>query len=586
MKHSVLKSVLIMMVLSSTCTMAAQQKPNVLVVLLDDVGFMDFGSFGGDTATPNIDKLAQQGVKFSRFYTAPQCAPSRAMLMTGKDNHQVGIGSIIESLDPALRQYPAYSMIWENDTKTMASRLKASGYQTFVSGKWGIGESGANLPSKFGFDRSFVLDATGASNYDQRPYIPINTSAKWFEDGERTTLPDDFYSSRNLVDKLIGYIDDSQSEQPFFAYLPFMAIHMPVQVPKEYIEKYNGVFDQGWDVMGKQRLQKAIDLKLVPSDTKLAKALKTNRKWDQLPEQEKAYWARAMQVNAGMLEAADFHLGRLLARLEAKGQLDNTLVIVTSDNGPEGSTVGFEKGLNGAMFGAWMSMYDWSTEFEDMGGKNGLTTIGPEWAAVSSGPFKLFKFNSSEGGQRVPLIISGSGIINQTDFLQGRAHMVDVLPTILDVLDIPYDQDELYGRSLMPLINGQSQQVYGADEPYAIEVGGNASLYRGDWKIARVNLPSGDGQWHLFNLALDAGEANALEDEYPVLFQALLNEYLAYAAEMGVIQPNLDSNVKAQITKNMIRKQWGLIGPTFICIVALIVALILGLVYLRRRKTA
>ena len=573
-----------MMVLSTTCAMAAKQKPNVLVVLLDDAGFMDFGSYGGDTATPNIDKLAQQGVKFSRFYTAPQCAPSRAMLMTGKDSHQVGIGSIIESLDPALRQYPAYSMLWQDDTQTMASRLKESGYQTFVSGKWGIGESGANLPSKFGFDRTFVLDATGASNYDQRPYIPINSTAKWFEDGERISLPDDFYSSRNLVDKLIGYIDDSQSEQPFFAYLPFMAIHMPVQVPKEYIEKYNGVFDQGWDVMGKQRLQKAIDLKLVPSDTKLAKALKTHRKWDQLPEQKKAYWARAMQVNSGMLEAADFHLGRLLARLEAQGQLDNTLVIVTSDNGPEGSTVGFEKGLNGAMFGAWMSMYDWSTAFEDMGGKNGLTTIGPEWAAVSSGPFKLFKFNSSEGGQRVPLIISGAGISNQTDFLQGRAHMVDVLPTILDVLNIPYDQDELYGRSLMPLINGQSQQVYGADEPYAIEVGGNASLYQGDWKIARVNPPSGDGQWHLFNLALDAGEANALEDEYPVMFQALLNEYLAYAAQMGVIQPNLDSNVKDQITKNMIRKQWGLIGPSLIFFVALIVALILGWVYLRRRK--
>ena len=573
-----------MMVLISFCTLAAQQKPNVLVVLLDDVGFMDFGSYGGDTLTPNIDKLALQGVKFSRFYTAPQCAPSRAMLMTGKDNHQVGIGSIIESLDPALRQYPAYSMLWEDDTKTMASRLKASGYQTFVSGKWGIGESGANLPSKFGFDHTFVLDATGASNYDQRPYIPINTSAKWFEDGERTTLPDNFYSSRNLVDKLIGYIDDSQSEQPFFAYLPFMAIHMPLQVPEEYIEKYNGVFDRGWDAVGKQRLQKAIDLKLVPSDTKLAKALKTNRKWDSLPEQEKAYWARAMQVNAGMLEAADFHLGRLLARLEATGQLDNTLVIVTSDNGPEGNTVGFDKGLQGAAFSAWMSMHDWSTEFEDIGGRNGLTTIGPEWAAVSSGPFRLFKFNSSEGGQRVPLIISGVGINNQTDFLKSRAHMVDVLPTILDVLEIPFVQDELYGRSLMPLINGQSKEVYGADESYAIEVGGNASLYRGHWKIARVNNPSGDGQWHLFNLAIDAGEANALEDKHPVLFQELLNEYLAYAAQMGVIQPNMDSNDRDQITKNMIRKQWGVSGPYIILIFALIVAVIVGLVYLRRRK--
>jgi arylsulfatase A-like enzyme len=580
LKHSVFKSLLITIFLSCNYTMAAQQKPNVLVVLLDDVGFMDFGSYGGDTATPNIDKLAQQGAKFSRFYTSPQCAPSRAMLMTGKDNHQVGIGSIIESLDPRLRQYPAYSMIWKDDTKTMASRLKESGYQTFVSGKWGIGESGANLPSKFGFDRSFVLDATGASNYDHRPYIPINTTAKWFEDGEPTTLPDDFYSSRNLVDKLIGYIDDAGSEQPFFAYLPFMAIHMPLQVPKEYIDKYNGVFDQGWDVMAKQRLEKAIELELVSGGTKLAKSLKTNRKWDQLTEAEKVYWARAMQVNAGMLEAADFHLGRLLSQLEAKGKLENTIVIVTSDNGPEGSTVGFDKGLQGIAFSGWMSMHDWSTEYEDMGGRNGLTTIGPEWASVSSGPFRLFKFNSSEGGQRVPLIISGAGIINQTDFLQGRAHMVDILPTILDVLDIPFNQNELYGRSLMPLINEQSKEVYSTEESYAIEVGGNASLYRGAWKISRVNPPSGDGKWHLFNLAVDAGEANVLEDEYPLLFQELLNEYLAYSTEMEIIQPDLDSNDRDQVVKNIIRKQAGLVGPYLIFIVILIV----GFVYLRRRK--
>jgi arylsulfatase A-like enzyme len=287
-----------------------------------------------------------------------------------------------------------------------------------------------------------------------------------------------------------------------------------------------------------------------------------------------------MQVNAGMLEAADFHLGRLLSQLEAKGKLENTIVIVTSDNGPEGSTVGFDKGLQGIAFSGWMSMHDWSTEYEDMGGRNGLTTIGPEWASVSSGPFRLFKFNSSEGGQRVPLIISGAGIINQTDFLQGRAHMVDILPTILDVLDIPFNQNELYGRSLMPLINEQSKEVYSTEESYAIEVGGNASLYRGAWKISRVNPPSGDGKWHLFNLAVDAGEANVLEDEYPLLFQELLNEYLAYSTEMEIIQPDLNSNDRDQVVKNIIRKQAGIIGPYLIFIVILIV----GFVYLRRRK--
>lgn len=143
-------------------------KPNILLVLLDDAGFMDFGAYGGDAATPNIDALAERGVMFSRFYMSPQCGPSRAMLMTGRDNHEVGLGSIPEALDPDLRRYPGYSMIWEEGLPTIASRLREAGYQTFVSGKWGIGDVGKNLPHRFGFDRSFVLDATGGSNYDHR----------------------------------------------------------------------------------------------------------------------------------------------------------------------------------------------------------------------------------------------------------------------------------------------------------------------------------------------------------------------------------------------------------------------------------
>ena len=178
-------------------------RPNILLVLLDDAGFMDFGAYGSDTATPNIDELGQAGVMLSRYYTHPQCGPTRASLLTGQDNHVVGAGSLTEVLTDEMRALPAYSMRWQEDQKTIASRLKAAGYQTFVTGKWGIGDIGANLPHRFGFDRSWVLDSTGSSNYRAKSYLPLYKEVKWFEDGERVSLPEDFYSSRNIVDKML-----------------------------------------------------------------------------------------------------------------------------------------------------------------------------------------------------------------------------------------------------------------------------------------------------------------------------------------------------------------------------------------------
>lgn len=249
---------------------AQPAQPNILLVLLDDAGFMDFGAYGSDTATPNIDKIGAAGTMFTRYYTTPQCGPSRAALMTGQDNHVQGMGSIAEVMNDEMRALPAYSLKWQDQQKTLASRLKEAGYQTFVSGKWGIGHVGENLPNRFGFDRSWVLDSTGASNYSNKSYLPLYKEMKWFEDGELTSLPADFYSSRNIVDKMIDYVDESDPNKPFFGCLAFQAIHMPVQVPRAYIDKYNGVFDRGWDVMRKERLQKAIDLGLVPETTRLS----------------------------------------------------------------------------------------------------------------------------------------------------------------------------------------------------------------------------------------------------------------------------------------------------------------------------
>lgn len=530
------------------------QRPNILLVLLDDVGFMDFGAYGSDTATPRIDALGRSGAMFTRYYTHPLCGPTRASLMTGQDNHLVGAGTLGEALTDEMRALPAYSMTWKDDQQTIASRLKAAGYQTFVTGKWGIGGVGVNLPNRFGFDRSYVLDATGSDNYEAKPYVPVYKEVCWFEDEERISLPADFYSSRNIVDKMIEYVDAADPNKPFFGYVAFQALHMPVQVPREYIDEYDGVFDRGWDVMREERLQKAIDLGLVPEGTRLAPVAHNHRRWDSLSENEKRYWSRVMQVSAGMMEAADTHLGRLLDHLQAKGLLDNTLVIVASDNGPEYNTIG--KTTTGPMFAverAWMAVEGWDVDCDNLGQPGSLAAIGPEWATVSAAPFHLYKFNATEGGLRVPMVVSGPGIAKR-GFVNSRAQVADIAPTLMEAAGVPYGANDFHGRSLLPLLEGDEEQAYGENDAFAFETSGAAALYRGKWKITRTLQPYGDDAWHLYDISVDPGETTDVSAQHPELFEEMRSEYAAYAERVGVFEMPPGESARKQLSINALEK--------------------------------
>ncbi|MGF1511779.1 MAG: arylsulfatase [Myxococcota bacterium] len=551
-------------------------RPNILLVLFDDVGFSDFGAYGGYARTPNIDAMAKDGAMLSRFYSSPFCGPSRAMLMTGMDNHQVGMGTLVETVTPEMQEFPGYSMRWEQHQKTIASLLSDAGYQTFVTGKWGIGKTGANLPNKFGFDRSYVMDATGGSNYDASPYLPGYDDVDWFEDGEPVTLPEDYYSSRSLVDKLIEYVDQGDPNKPFFGFLSLQAVHIPVQAPTSYIDGYNGVFDAGWDVMRDQKLERTMALGLVPPTTKLAPAPETHRAWEDLSPDDKAISAREMQVNAGMLEAADANIGRLLDHLEARGVLENTIVIVTSDNGAEAAETEFKGALQTALLEGVKLIEGLDTSYDNLGQPRSLTAIGPEWAAVSSAPFDLYKFYGSEGGLRVPLVIAGPGI-TASGIVDAPIHVADLVPTLLDAVGVSYDPDTFYGRSAIPVLTGAAETSYSDQESFGFEVSGNAALYRGNWKITRLAAPLGDSQWRLYDLSTDPGETTDLSSERPELFEDMKAEYRSYSQTVGVFELGPEDSAFKELFKKIATKSLHKYWPYLVGLVGVVIALILAI---------
>jgi arylsulfatase A-like enzyme len=572
---------LLLTVTSASAGVVPTVPPNIVVILVDDAGLMDFEPYGGEARMPNIQSLADQGVRFSNYRTSPLCAPSRAMLLTGIDNHRTGVATIPEVIPAEHEGKPGYSLALEPGVKTIADHLRAAGYRTYMTGKWHMGRRVQDLPISHGFDRSFALDASGADNWEQKPYMPYYTSAPWYEDDQPATLPDDFYSSAFIVDKMIDYISAGNSsaggsEQPFLAYLAFQAIHIPIQAPREFTEHYDGVYDQGWHVLREQRWKKAKQLGLIPADAALAPMPEGLRDWNKLSDQERRYYAKAMAVNAGMLEAMDHHIGRFIDWLEENGQLENTLFVVTSDNGPE-----FNDIVNTSGMGLWKALRAYNSDIDTMGEKGSLVSIGPEWASAAASPNKMFKFYSSDGGIRVPLIISGPRI-PQGKMQSSLAMVTDITPTLLDYLNLPVslrnNDIAITGRSLKPVLSGSSDQTYGPSEAVGLEVAGNAALFKGKYKLTRNLPPHGDGVWHLYNLDKDPGETNDLAGAEAAVFSTLFADYQDYAAKHGVQEMPDGFDSVEQLTHNTYKKLLSVYWPYLIGLMFLLVALIVWVV--------
>ncbi|WCL53853.1 arylsulfatase [Gimibacter soli] len=557
-------------------------RPNFLVVLIDDAAYMDLGTYGGEAHTPTIDEIAERGTMFTNYHTSPLCAPSRAMLLTGLDNHRTGLATIPEVLPPEHVGKPGYAMRLEPGVTTIATRLKGAGYRTLMTGKWHLGHEKGDLPVDHGFDRSFILDASGADNWEQKSYMPYYKTADWFEGDKRTTLPDDFYSSEFLVDKMIDYLDEAgaDKDKPFFAYLAFQAIHIPVQAPKEYTDHYENVYEAGWENLREARFNRARELGLAPEGAPLKPMPDRLRKWADLSDEDRAIYARSMAVNAGMIEAMDHHLGRLIDHLRATGQLENTVIIVTSDNGPEPSNPVAQTG-----FTTWMYFNDYDRRLDNLGEEGSYAFIGPEWATAAAAPHSLFKFYASEGGMRVPFVMAGPGVVPgaRTGAL---GFVTDIAPTLLDYAGAGEQAGDMTGRSLRPVVN-DGGHAYGPDDAVGMEVSGNAALYKGNWKLVRNMPPWGDGTWQLFDMATDPGETTDLSESHPDVVAAMHADYATYAEVNGVQELPAGYNIHKQIAKNAMLKQLKYYGWVFALVLAgalgLLGLLVWGIIRLIRR---
>ena len=536
---------LLLLILAAVSTAAAQEKrPNILLIVADDMGWSDAGVYGGEIFTPNINRLASQGYQFLNFHVGSMCAPTRSMLMTGVDNHVVGLGNMVELLADNQRNQPGYEGRLNGKATTIATVLREGGYHTYMAGKWHLGYTRETLPASQGFEQSFILAEGGADNYEKKSYTPTYPTAHFFDGLNEATLPPDFYSSQFYTDKIISWIDANRSDgKPFFAYLAYQAVHMPLQVPAEYSRRYLATYAAGWDETRAVRYQRQVEMGIMPAGLKLSKP-SIIPDWSSVPAAEKPMDAKRMAVYAGMLEYMDMSIGRLLEDLKQKGMLDNTIVIFMSDNGGEAHE----------LMSHFPDYYakNFNLDYEHLGQKGSFVEYGPVWANVSMTPFSSFKSSASEGGVRAPFIISYPKAIPVGQRTDAFASVVDIVPTLLQLADIkaPASGPPLSGTSMVSLLTGASKQVYPDNTSISQELSGGAAVYQGDYKLVRNIPPYGDRKWHLYNLRVDPAESKDLAGAEPERMKSMSEDYAQYVQKNGVIEVPDDYDMAAQAKKN------------------------------------
>lgn len=510
------------------------KKPNIVLILSDDMGYSDIGCYGGEIDTPNVDNLANNGLRFTQFYNTARCCPSRASLLTGLHPHQTGIGILVEDLSPE-----GYAGNLNRNCVTIAEVLKGAGYSTYMSGKWHVTcdlEEPSNWPLQRGFDE-FYGTITGAGSY-----FEPNTLTRSNENIEHEAREEGFFYTDAISDNAVQFISEhatDEGDKPFFLYVAYTAPHWPLHALDEDIEKYRGRFDAGWDILREERLDRMVSMGIIEPSWKLTERDPSQPPWSE--EENKAWQTRRMEVYAAQIDRMDKGIGRIVSRLKALDQLDNTMIIFLSDNGgcaeelwersgphllKDGIAREFTREGQRVRFGNDPTVMP--------GGEDTYQSYGVAWANLSNTPFRLYKHWVHEGGISTPFIVHWPQGIEESGVLRHTpAQLPDVMATIVEIADCEYPT-EYNGNAILPLEGSSLYPVFEKDtldHRYMFwEHEGNAAVRYGNWKLVK-RYP---GHWELYNMNADRTELNDVSSQYPHTVRDLKREYERWAARCGV----------------------------------------------------
>jgi arylsulfatase len=482
------------------------KRPNVVIILADDMGYSDIGCYGGSIETPNLDKLAAGGVRLSQFCNTARCSPSRASLLTGLHPHQAGMAHLQGEYGPYTKQLSSSSV-------TIAEVLKPLGYGTYMSGKWHLGAPQGS-PHKRGFDKAYVYPAT--SLYFDSKGVKLNDSPLG-----PSSFPKDYFATDDITDKAIAMLKDhlnAHADKPFFLYLPFTAPHFPLQAKPADIAKYKGRFDRGWDQLRKERYERMKQIGLIPAAWELSALDSSDAySWDNEPHQ--AWRLRAMEVYAAMVDCMDQNIGKLVKMLEQTGQIDNTLLIFLSDNGGNAE---FENIKD-------PSKLPGGRNYDHANGHYGLG-----WANMSNTPFRMYKHYIHEGGIAAPFIAHWPDRLKQTGVICHKpAQLTDVMATIVDVTGATYPE-EFNGHQIIPPEGASMMSIFEKDESakdYLFwEHEGNCGVRQGNWKLVKFyNYP-----WELYDMEKDGTEMHDVAKQHPDIVSKLNDQYVQWTVRANV----------------------------------------------------
>ena len=532
----------------------SENKPNFLVIVGDDFGYSDIGSFGSEISTPNLDAIAKDGKVLTNYHTAPTCSPARVALLTGVDWHVGGIGTMYELIADNQVGQPGYETYINDRVVTVAELLKDAGYNTMMSGKWhlsGHGYQPGTSPYERGFSNVLTLLEDGSNHFNSAEYVP-GWSVTFMANATKVPRPQNgTFDTTMYTDQLLGFFKKTESEKkPFFAYLAFQVAHSPFMSPPELVDKYDQIYSAGWDKIRDQRFEKQKELGFWPSNMTDPGRLPPNQVWNDLTNDQKDYAARVLGVHAGGIEQMDKDIGRVIQYLKDTGQYDNTFILFTSDNGSsepfEIALFRYASGVN--LTHAKQFVAGINNTLPNLGNPTSDFNYGAWGTYVATSPFSGFKTSLYEGGVRPPAIIKEAESVSppastnsSSNLVKSFVYVTDITPTILDLAGVSHpstyqghDVHAVMGKSLNPLLNGTMEKIHPDDEAIAGEMFNNTSVRMGDWKATSYGYPP---QWKLYNIATDLGENTDLASKHPDLLEKLITAYNKYAQDVGVVIP-------------------------------------------------